>query len=76
MKRKGFGSVFGPLDPETERRLVLLVHVELHTLATVAVPGTLIIGTGAVLFDVIAHAGVIGIVRIKICGRDDPLFCH
>ena len=43
--------VLGPLNAETERGLVLLVHVELDALAAVSVPWTLFVGTLAVLFD-------------------------
>ena len=58
VKRKGEvvflelrSRILGPLDTETERRLVLLVHMELDTLAAVSVSGTLVVGTWAVLFD-------------------------
>jgi len=54
------GSVLCPLYvPEAERRFVLLGYMELHALAAVAVPGALVILTGAILFDVVAHTDAI-----------------
>ena len=59
-KGKGFGdqSLIGPLDvPDAEGRLVLLLPVECHTFAALAVPGAFLVGTTAILRDktVLAH---------------------
>ena len=50
--------ILGPLDAETERRLVLLVRVELDALAAVSVSGTFIVGTCAVPLDVCHDDGI------------------
>ena len=66
----GISRVLGPLDAETERGLVLLVHVELDALAAVSMPGALVVLTGTVLFDVIAHDIVIIDVPYKPLGAN------
>ncbi len=52
--------ILGPLDAETERGFVLLVHMELDALAAVPVPGTFLVRTCAVLFDA-THTPVISV---------------